>query len=725
MSDTNSIKDLIVEEDVNVNVGDSLLVGPDGPVGPVGPQGPEGKSAYEVAVENGFTGTEEEWLASLKAAIDDSKTATDTTWSSIKVDANVRKNLEGNLVDYTGTFEQLQSDSSIDTTKIYKINNTSDTTYNNHFAYYNGTSWIDGGIYRKSFIDKNSISYRNLTYDIKDNAFKKTNNILSFYDNYIYKNGINVLIEDNLITINGVADRYTTIRISDNLNIENSTIIVSSQLISGTSNFSNSSNLQLVSADNTKIFFKMAREKEIEGTKYNNSGNKKIKYIDLIFTQGDSFDNAKYLISIITEGNGKTFYENPYAIFKISNDSMPDNYNPLIFDNLKEITEEISLSLTENKAFSSPNVQNTFVNYKCCVLNVNPYEQYYIKTKNIGNFFSIFITDENNNIISAIPKYQYNKTEVIDIEEKIIIPKNGKKLYLNGYLEIYVKRVIRVEPQDMTHINEFKFLKKAYEEYTINEQLKNDFAWSVPEKLYISFIFDDSNKDIDLIEDLFESKGVPCCFATIPTKLDSICTNGETVREVLKRAIENGGEVLSHDSRPLTSDSTNEDYEYTYVTTKKILTNEGFKVNGIITAGGTNYDTQDFMKDIELARPYYLFGDLTAYITTGRKPMQYLNMRRFINTDNEVNKQIVDTFVRDGKVWYGNNPEYNLLYGKEHWLIFASHGSNDNITIPILSELIDYILNKGNIKIVSCTEAFSFGKSTLLEERIKTLENKK
>lgn len=29
-------------------------------------QGPAGKSAYEIAVENGFTGTEQEWLASLK-----------------------------------------------------------------------------------------------------------------------------------------------------------------------------------------------------------------------------------------------------------------------------------------------------------------------------------------------------------------------------------------------------------------------------------------------------------------------------------------------------------------------------------------------------------------------------------------------------------------------------------------------------------------------------------
>lgn len=41
--------------------------GPPGPAdGPPGPQGPEGASAYEVAVEEGFVGTEAQWLASLQ-----------------------------------------------------------------------------------------------------------------------------------------------------------------------------------------------------------------------------------------------------------------------------------------------------------------------------------------------------------------------------------------------------------------------------------------------------------------------------------------------------------------------------------------------------------------------------------------------------------------------------------------------------------------------------------
>ena len=39
-----------------------------GPAGPKGEKGEPGDSAYQVAVQNGFQGTEEEWLASLKGA---------------------------------------------------------------------------------------------------------------------------------------------------------------------------------------------------------------------------------------------------------------------------------------------------------------------------------------------------------------------------------------------------------------------------------------------------------------------------------------------------------------------------------------------------------------------------------------------------------------------------------------------------------------------------------
>lgn len=47
------------------------LSGAQGIQGPAGSDGVNGLSAYEIAVENGYEGTEEEWLASLKASVED------------------------------------------------------------------------------------------------------------------------------------------------------------------------------------------------------------------------------------------------------------------------------------------------------------------------------------------------------------------------------------------------------------------------------------------------------------------------------------------------------------------------------------------------------------------------------------------------------------------------------------------------------------------------------
>ena len=48
-----------------------------------GSNGDDGKSAYELAVENGYQGTEEEWLASLKgSAGDQAMTASRRNWRS-------------------------------------------------------------------------------------------------------------------------------------------------------------------------------------------------------------------------------------------------------------------------------------------------------------------------------------------------------------------------------------------------------------------------------------------------------------------------------------------------------------------------------------------------------------------------------------------------------------------------------------------------------------------
>ena len=50
------------------------IVGDQGPQGPQGPQGDTGKSAYQIAVDNGFVGTESEWLEALNGDLAEFKT---------------------------------------------------------------------------------------------------------------------------------------------------------------------------------------------------------------------------------------------------------------------------------------------------------------------------------------------------------------------------------------------------------------------------------------------------------------------------------------------------------------------------------------------------------------------------------------------------------------------------------------------------------------------------
>ena len=84
--------------------GDTGEQGPQGEKGDTGEQGPQGekgdtgaqgRSAYEIAVDNGFEGTEAEWLASLKASADSGDTLLSQTPVTLTETATVRLVGEG------------------------------------------------------------------------------------------------------------------------------------------------------------------------------------------------------------------------------------------------------------------------------------------------------------------------------------------------------------------------------------------------------------------------------------------------------------------------------------------------------------------------------------------------------------------------------------------------------------------------------------------------------
>lgn len=59
-----------------------------------------GKSAYEIAVEHGFVGTEEEWLESLGAGVEQ---ATDTTLGIMKLYDETGENIDGAMTQRSVT----------------------------------------------------------------------------------------------------------------------------------------------------------------------------------------------------------------------------------------------------------------------------------------------------------------------------------------------------------------------------------------------------------------------------------------------------------------------------------------------------------------------------------------------------------------------------------------------------------------------------------------------
>lgn len=106
--------------------------GKDGADGQDGINGSDGKSAYIIAVEHGFTGTETEWLASLKGA--DGKDAPEVDLSNYATKDQLQK-LEENA-EYLE--ELIKSAVSISYTVLFESGTDALTTYGeNIYTYYN------------------------------------------------------------------------------------------------------------------------------------------------------------------------------------------------------------------------------------------------------------------------------------------------------------------------------------------------------------------------------------------------------------------------------------------------------------------------------------------------------------------------------------------------------------------------------------------------------------
>lgn len=91
--------------------------GPQGEVGPQGEQGADGKSAYEIAVANGFVGSESDWLASLKGE----SLNPESYYSKAEVDQKIADVAAGEAVDLSGYAKTDDLNNKADKSDVYSV----------------------------------------------------------------------------------------------------------------------------------------------------------------------------------------------------------------------------------------------------------------------------------------------------------------------------------------------------------------------------------------------------------------------------------------------------------------------------------------------------------------------------------------------------------------------------------------------------------------------------
>ena len=570
------------------------------------------------------------------------------------------------------------TDDMTDTTKIY-VNTTDGKWY-----YYNGSAWTIGGTYQSTGIGENTVYKPMLEIKLGNNfkgsmsavtgvvwnagGYYKNDGTIGTDQNYAYSSKISVNPHEIYFYPNdGGANNLVCFFDSSNnfvSKIANTEYLNPFEIPEGVSSIGITNITRQDRPERPNTLYKL--------TNYFLNGQNKINYGDM----DDAFQNS-FIPTYEDITSDLTFTDGFWHIQYV--DWLNESYTPT----------------------------TTFEHTK---LNVVAGEKYRISATITGNVSLYQFVGGTNSI--AYPTSSTSGRVYVDGLE-ITIPDGVYQLNISGYKAASGITGIKVEKCDgYTFIggtDNSSYEIEQLQKFNIEQQLKNDFKWSssISSGKYATFTFDDSRADISDIETLFETKGVPCCYATIPSRLTALTNSGETVKEVLQRAVTNGGEVLSHWASPLTSESSASDYYNVYVGAKKTLESEGFNVNGIITAGGTNYNTQNFSLDTEIARNNYLYADLTA--TNNTSIDQYWNRRNFLDGGVAEIETLIDNYVSGT----GTQP-----YSK--WLNFASHGTADT-SLADIGTMIDYCISN-NVQIVTWKYMYDHFKSSELEKRIEQLE---
>lgn len=233
--------------------------------------------------------------------------------------------------------------------------------------------------------------------------------------------------------------------------------------------------------------------------------------------------------------------------------------------------------------------------------------------------------DANMNLLEIVG---FSETKKV-IKYETVIPSETASIYVNGstsgdysaavyaisYSNSTVEEMLAplesniasIESGNVTQHELYDFYFENWLERNFRNGEYMQFNQKTLDHAIITFSIDDSRKSVSSISDLFIEKGVPLCLSTIPSRLAIVCDNGDTVLQTCQKTVANGGEILAHNTLPLESDATAQEYFDHFVTTKMTLENAGFKVRGIIKAGGSTSDP-DSETVMKYLRSFYDYG---------------------------------------------------------------------------------------------------------------------
>ena len=220
--------------------------------------------------------------------------------------------------------------------------------------------------------------------------------------------------------------------------------------------------------------------------------------------------------------------------------------------------------------------------------------------------------------------------------------------------------------------------------------------WKPMDKAYITLIVDDNNEQLEqMYRIVCEEYGFPLC-AAVPVKSYDKTVSSSARPEsltLLHKIQDNGGEILSHTltHKVFNSAVSWETVDYELGESYRRLTAEGFRVNGVILAGGGGSEdtSAEYRTELEAyTSKYYKYSDYYGAST------QYYKPRNWIAAGWSSTKRVIDDAIN------GNQ-----------WQVLAWHNFPDvfgtNLTEAQLRKVLDYLKEKqdeGVLEVVTYRE---------------------